>query len=172
MLYVLGFERSCIAVGDVFFVDPNPSPGQDGAEAGVRVELRHLERPELPGSIYSAQPVRIANPILRVDIFESFPDGLGARDRVHYHPRMSNWEPGPRTFDPELSADPIAWLHKRLTDIDTLLGTDEFPDAEPLAAHGSEVVGRVEALWSEVRSGSLNPPKGWTSGSEYRGGWL
>ena len=36
MLYVFGFERVGVLVGDLYFVDPRPAKGQDGAEHGVR----------------------------------------------------------------------------------------------------------------------------------------
>ena len=49
MLYAFGFERVGVVVGDLFFVDPDPGPGQEGAERGVRLEVRVLERPELRG---------------------------------------------------------------------------------------------------------------------------
>ena len=59
MLYAFGFERVAVVVGDLFFVDPNPGPGQEGAERGVRLEVRVVERPELQGSVYSVQPISI-----------------------------------------------------------------------------------------------------------------
>ena len=40
MLYAFGFERIGVVAGDLYFVDPNPGPGQEGAEQGVRVEVR------------------------------------------------------------------------------------------------------------------------------------
>ena len=63
MLYAFGFERVGVVVGDLYFVDPNPGEGQAGAERGVRVELRMLGRGKLKGSIYSAQPIKIGEPI-------------------------------------------------------------------------------------------------------------
>ena len=50
MLYVFGFERTGVAVGDLYFADPDPPPGQEGAERGVRLEVRLLVRGPLPGS--------------------------------------------------------------------------------------------------------------------------
>ena len=57
MLYVFGFERTGVAVGDLYFVDPDPPPGQEGAERGVRLEVRLLEHGPLPGSPYSGRPI-------------------------------------------------------------------------------------------------------------------
>jgi len=36
MLYAFGFERVGVVVGDLYFVNPRPAPGQEGAEHGVR----------------------------------------------------------------------------------------------------------------------------------------
>ncbi len=44
MLYAFGFERVGVLAGDLYWVDPRPRPGQVGAERGVRLELRVLER--------------------------------------------------------------------------------------------------------------------------------
>jgi hypothetical protein len=37
MLYAFGFEQVGVVVGDLYFVDPNPREGQEGAEHGVRL---------------------------------------------------------------------------------------------------------------------------------------
>ena len=57
MLYAFGFERIGVLVSDLYFVDPKPHPGQEGAEHGVRVEVRMLGQGEMRGSIYSARPI-------------------------------------------------------------------------------------------------------------------
>ena len=53
MFYAFGFERVGVVMGELYFVDPNPLPGQEGAERGVRLEVRLIEPGELKGSIYS-----------------------------------------------------------------------------------------------------------------------
>jgi hypothetical protein len=172
MLYLYGFEEICLVAGDVFFVDPNPDTGQEGAEAGVRVELRQLERPPLRASIYSAQPIAVETPVLRFDLFESFPDGKGTRDRVHWHPNFDGWDPSWRAFDPELSADPLGWIGKNLTDLDRLLGSPGHRDAAALAERSDEIISTIATVWDRVRSGELDPPAGWTSEPTFRLGWL
>ena len=62
MLNMFAFERVAVVLGDLYFVDPNPRPGQEGAERGVRIELRRIEAGELEGSIYSARPITIGAP--------------------------------------------------------------------------------------------------------------
>src|SRR4029453_16168423 len=71
MLWSGGFSGIGIVVGDIYFVDPEPGPGQEGAERGVRLELRVFERDELRGSIYSSVPIRVGRPLWRVDLLES-----------------------------------------------------------------------------------------------------
>src|SRR5205823_2409636 len=120
VLHVIAFERLAVAVGDLYFVDPNPLPGQEGAERGVRVELRLAEPGELVGSIYSARPITVDRPIWRCDLLESV-DNPGSFDRTHHHPRFRGWDPVPRVFVEELSADPLGWLRTRLADPASLI---------------------------------------------------
>ena len=47
MLCTFGFERIGVLISDLYFVDPSPGKGQEGAEHGVRLELRVLERGDL-----------------------------------------------------------------------------------------------------------------------------
>src|SRR5262249_40422250 len=85
MLYAWGFERVAVVAGDLYFLDPDPSPGQEGAERGVRLEVRLLERPPLTGSIYAAQPIVIDRPVWRADLLESVDGPAGSHDRTHHH---------------------------------------------------------------------------------------
>jgi hypothetical protein len=172
VLHVFAFEETAVVAGDVFFVDPEPGPGQDGAEAGVRVEVRKVGRPPLPGSFYSAQPVEVDAPLLRVDLFESFPAGRGTHDRVHYHPTFAGWEPSMRHFDPELKSDPLGWLARQLSDITRLVAVPNTSDADAIARHAGEIVDAVGRLWATVRTGALDPPEGWESSPSFRLGWL
>jgi hypothetical protein len=50
MFAVFGFERVGVVLGDIYFLDPNPHPGQEGAERGVRVEVRFVEPQQIEGS--------------------------------------------------------------------------------------------------------------------------
>ena len=140
MLYLFGFDEIGVVVGDLFFVDANPGPGQEGAEKGVRVELRSLERLPLRASDYSAIPIAVETPRWRVDLLESVPDGIGQLDRVHHHPVFSGWDPGYRKFDKELTADPIGWLQHKLSDLPSLLGVEEATDTAALAASAGEIL--------------------------------
>jgi hypothetical protein len=166
VLYVFGFERVGVVVGDLYFVDPNPMKGQEGAEHGVRVELRVLGRGELKGSVYSAQPIELGPPVWRADLLESVAGQPGSFDRTHYHPAFTGWNPSRRVFVKELSADPLGWLAGQLADLDALLDTAGFPpstagpdDGDDLREAAPEIVDATRRLLDRVRSGELgNPP--------------
>jgi hypothetical protein len=178
MLYAFGFDRIGVVASDIYFVDPDPGPGQEGAEQGVRLELRVFERPDLRGSIYSAQPIAVERPIWRVDLLESVAHP-GSLDRAHHHPRFAGWEPGNRVFVEELSADPVPWLAKRLHDVESVLddagvtGNDLGPDdVEDLRRAAPDIVDAVQRLLDGVRAGVLaRPPAGGTP-ERARRGWL
>src|SRR4051812_28028305 len=122
MLYVFGFSRLSVALGDLFFSDPNPDPGNEGAERGVRLEVRFLEEHELPDrTVYASRSIVVGEPIWRVDLLETATEP-GSLNRAHHHPRMRNWEPGYRQFEPEITPDPVNWLAGRLDDMRGGLG--------------------------------------------------
>jgi hypothetical protein len=165
VLYAWGFERVGVVAGDLYFQDPDPAPGQEGAERGVRLEVRFLDRPPLTGSIYAAQPIVIDRPIWRADLLESVAGKPGSHDRTHHHPRFRGWEPGKRQFENELSADPIGWLTERLGDLNSLLagaeiGADEVGpnDAVDLANAAPDIASAVASLLARVRDGELGKP--------------
>jgi hypothetical protein len=165
MLYVFGFDRVAVAVGDLYFVDPDPHPGQEGAEHGVRLELRMIERGESQGSIYAATPVTVDRPVWRADLLEAV--GGTPFDRTHHHPVFTGWNPGRRVFVRELSADPLGWLAGRLADLAALLAEAQFPadaagpdDAAELRRAAPEIVDVTRRLLDRVRAGELgNPPQ-------------
>ncbi|HXY93722.1 MAG TPA: hypothetical protein VEP49_14670, partial [Acidimicrobiia bacterium] len=162
MLYAFAFERVGVVVGDLYFVDPNPGPGQEGAEHGVRLEVRVVERPELQGSIYSVQRIAIDRPIWRADLFETVEGPVGSHDRTHHHPRLRGWEPGRREWDDELGADPLGWVGRQLADLDALVARSEIDpaeidpdDARQLREAVPEIVDAVGKLLARVRAGEL-----------------
>jgi len=182
MLYVFGFDKVGVVVGDLYFVDPKPTKGQEGAEHGVRLELRLLERGELKGSIYSAQPIEVGQPVWRADLLESVDGKPGSFDRTHHHPVFSGWDPSNRVFVRELSADPLGWLAGKLADLDGLLAESDFPaeaagpgDATDLRDAVPEIVEVARRLLDKVRVGELgNPPRVAVDGQStlVRSGWL
>lgn len=162
VLYAFGFERVGVVVSDLYFVDPRPGPGQEGAERGVRLELRLLEPGELKGSIYSARPIEVSKPVWRADLLEEASGPPGSLNRAHHHPKFNGWEPGRRVFDPELSADPVNWVGKQLSDLTALLDRAEVPhgdsfaaDADELRARAPEIMETVRAMLEDVKAGKL-----------------
>jgi hypothetical protein len=121
VLTVFAFQQVAVTVEDIWFFEPDPYPGEEGAERGVRVEVRLLDRRPQTGSRYSAAPVQVATAFWRADLLESVAAGPGSRDRMHFHPEMADDEPGERVFDPAIRADPFGWLEKVLADPVALL---------------------------------------------------
>lgn len=179
MLYAFGFERIGVVVCDLFFVDPDPLAGQEGAERGVRLEVRFLERGALHGSIYSAQPIAVARPVWRCDLLESVAGEPGSFDRTHHHPRFDGWEPGHRVFVDALSADPLGWLRARLAEPSALFDEAGIApaelgpaDATDLAASADEIVAATDRLLRRVRAGELAHPSPDQPLDNHRAGWL
>ena len=179
MLYAFGFERVGIVVGDLYFVNPRAAAGQEGAEHGVRLELRLLDRGVLQGSAYSAQPIEIGRPVWRADLLESVEGPPGSFDRTHLHPAFNGWEPGRRVYVTGMSDDPLGWLGACLADLDGLLASAGFPagaagpgDAEGLRAAAPEIVEVTRRLMGQVRAGELGRPPRVEGENIVRTGWL
>jgi hypothetical protein len=178
MLQVFGFERIGVVVGDLYFRDPRPSPGEEGAEQGVRLEVRFLDRGELKGTIYSAQPIAVDRPIWRIDLLESV-ENPGSFDRTHHHPRFHGWNPTKRHFVPELTADPLVWLQQRLEDLPSVLAEAQVDtsdvddkDIEGVRAAAPDIVAAAARMLEGVRDGRLGQPPTEGADDMARAGWL
>jgi hypothetical protein len=174
----MAFNQLGVVVSDIYFVSPTPTPGQEGAERGVRLELRVFERDELVGSIFSSVPIRVGRPLWRVDLLESVSSAPGSLDRAHHHPRFNGWEPGKRVFVEELSNDPVGWLRDRFASFDEVLKDAEAPesvatsdDVDAMITAGPMVVTVVEQLLRDVAAGraALAPVE---VGDSVRSSWL
>jgi hypothetical protein len=180
MLHVFGFETVGVAVGDLYFVDPQPGVGQEGAEHGVRLEVRLLASLPTEGSIYAARPILVDRPIWRADLLESVAGGPGTWDRTHHHPMMRGWEPGSRQFDKAMSTDPLGFVAEQLSDLKGLMdgagvdpGETTNQDAVELRAAVPEILQTVRNLLAQVREGHLaNEPDGLERAESVRIGWL
>lgn len=162
MLYAFGFDHVGVVLSDLYFLDPNQKPGQEGAEHGVRLEVRLLERKELEGSVYSAQPIGIGRPVWRADLLERVEAEPGSYDRTHHHPNFTGWEPGQRVFEPALSEDPVTFVGEQLADLPLLLkraGIDDSEasaaDAQALRATLPEILDATRRLLQRVHNGEL-----------------
>jgi hypothetical protein len=168
VLYAYGFERIGVVISDLYFVDPRPGPGQEGAERGVRLEVRMLGQGDLKGSIYSARPIEVGEPVWRADLLEAADGPPGSLNRAHHHPAFNGWEPGKRVFDRSLSAGPVEWVGEQLSDLGALLERAAVPaaggfaaDAESLRASVPEIKATVQGLLDRIKAGELaNAPAG------------
>jgi len=150
VLYAFGFERVGVLVSDLYFVDPRPLPGQEGAERGVRLEVRMLSQGELKGSVYSARPIEVGKPVWRADLLEAADGPPGSLNRAHHHPRFDDgWNPGRRVFDERLSASPVEWVGEQLSDLGGLLERAGVADDGSFAADAESLrgcVGEIKAV--------------------------
>jgi hypothetical protein len=179
MLYAFGFERVGVLLSDMYIVLPNPRPGQEGAERGVRLEVRVLERGELQGSIYSARPIEVGRPVWRADLLEAVNGPPGSLDRAHHHPAFRGWEPWRRVFDADLTADPVQFVGDQLSDLEGLAGragltVDEalVADAKSLRGCVPEIMEVVGRLLDRVQRGDLAHAPGGEPTASARVGWL
>jgi len=180
MLQAFVFERVGVVVGDLYILDPDPRPGQEGPEHGVRLELRVFDRGKLKGTIYSATPIEVGQPIWRVDLLESVDGKPGSFDRTHHHPRFAeDWDPSPRAFVRELSADPLGWLARQLADLPGILDRAGVPqdvadpsDAGSLRDMAPVIVGVTALMLDKVRSGELGLAPADEDSDSIRSGWL
>ena len=179
MLQAFVFERVGVVVGDLYFLDPNPHPGQEGAEHGVRLELRVFDRGDLKGTIYSAMPIEVGRPIWRVDLLEAVDGKPGSFNRTHHHPKFNGWDPSPRQFLRELSSDPLGWLATQLVDLPAILERAGLPpevadptDAATLRDIAPAIVGVAGLMLDKVRAGELGLPPAHDAVDSARNGWL
>lgn len=179
MLTVFGFERVSAVIGDIYFVDPNPMPGQDSAEHGVRLEIRYLEEQPSQGSVYAARPILVGAPLWRLDLLESVDGKPGSFDRTHHHPDMRGWEPWHRKFDRELSQDPWGYLAGQLRDLPAIVIRAEAPadsitddDVTQMRAAADLIVDATRSMLEKVRAGELGKPTEPDETGLARTGWL
>lgn len=129
MLITFGFDQLALVAADLYFQHPDPPPGQEGAEHGVRLELRHIKAGELRGSVYSARPLFVAEPLWRVDLLRSVGTPGTGLDRAHHHPTFTGWDESTRVFDDDLSGDPVAWLERELSALPAVLARADVAES-------------------------------------------
>ena len=179
MLQAFVFERVGVVVGDLYFLDPNPHKGQEGAEHGVRLELRVFDRGDLKGTIYSAMPIEVGRPIWRVDLLEAVDGRPGSFNRTHHHPKFNGWDPTGREFLRELSSDPLGWLAAQLADLPAVLEragvapeVADPSDAASLRDIAPAIVGVTSMMLDKVHAGELGLPPADDAVDSIRNGWL
>lgn len=100
------FDRLAVTMRRVDFLDPALAGQSDVRERGVRVEIKPVQA-QTRGSVYASDVVALDQAMCRCDFLES---GPGKADRMHWHPEMSDGEPGDRTFEVGMPDDPRGWL--------------------------------------------------------------
>ena len=96
-------------------------------ESGARVEIRRVEREEIAGAAAGVAGLRllpVSAGIWRVDLFRD-QDGNVI---YHYHPQFKKGDVGERSFNDQLTADPVGFVIDRLRDLPTLLETSGAAD--------------------------------------------
>lgn len=178
VLHAFALDRLGLVVSDIYFVDPRPDEGQEGAERGVRLELRVLDAERTSASHYASRPVTFGRPAWRVDLLGAASSPPGTLDRAHHHPVFDGWEPSDRHFEPDLTADPVGWLDRELGDLATVLVRAGLPPAEyeadirAMASAVPAVLVRVGELLSGVAAGTLAVAPDDGGVEAVRVGWL
>jgi hypothetical protein len=152
------FDSLGVTVAAVDFLDPELRSQPDARERGVRVEVRPTTSTQNGGTVYASPPISLQPAICRIDLLESRP---GAADRMHWHPAMRSGEPGDRTFDRALSADPIGWLGERLRDLDRLVGGTYVAAVAGFGADVGAVARVAGEIVDVVRAGLENSRTDW-----------
>jgi hypothetical protein len=132
------FDHLAVTVAWIDFVDPALAGEPDVRERGVRIEVREADSTP-GGSIYHSPASTLRPALCRIDFLESRP---GAADRMHWHPEMHDGDPGGRTFDREMPADPVGWLTSYLDDLASFLVRAGVPD---VAVMGDDLIALREA---------------------------
>jgi hypothetical protein len=142
------FQTLSVTVAEVDFHDPAFRDEPAARERGVRVEVRPTTS-AMRGTMYVSAAITMQPAICRIDLLESRP---GASDRMHWHPTMRSGEPGDRTFDAVLSADPIRWLSGQLRDLAGLLQNTDAEAADWHRVDADAVSGVADEIADAVRA--------------------
>jgi hypothetical protein len=144
--HILALSHSAVLVRHWFEIDLDDA----SMEHGVRIELRALFPQPHRGSESAAQLITADRPLWRADLFDRLTDAPGSFGVAHYHPRFSGHEPGPRTWDPELTANPWRWLRDQIAGLGAGPGRQAWPlepgDAEELSGMADAIVALARGL--------------------------
>jgi hypothetical protein len=143
------FDTLTVTVARIDFLDPALAAAPDTRERGVRIEIRPTESASI-GSIYASPQVTLSPAAFRIDLLESSP---GAVDRMHWHPTMDGGEPGDRTFDANIAADPLRWLSERLGEVTDLLERAGVADVARHERSASDIAGFRDEIVAAASAG-------------------
>lgn len=143
------FGQLAIWVARIDFLDPAVADEPDPRERGVRVEVRPVLS-DAVGTIYASPTTALQPAIRRIDLLESAP---GAADRMHWHPEMYDGEPGERTFDIDMPADPVGWLTTFLHGLDAFLVRAGVLDVDSMSSDLEEIRTTLPEIGAAVEEG-------------------
>jgi hypothetical protein len=72
---------------------------------------------------------------------------------MHWHPEMDDGEPGGRTFDVDMPADPVGWLTTFLLGLDGFLVRAGLPDVDAMSHDLEEIRMTAPEIGAEVEAG-------------------
>src|SRR6201986_4847114 len=116
MQQVFAFNELAIAVRHWFEIGP-----QDD-EHGARLEIRRVARHPHRGSGSAPRVRELVDLVGRADLLAGVGDPPGSWSRPHHHLDWDGIEPTGRTWDDDLSADPLGWTRRRLEGLPGPLG--------------------------------------------------
>jgi hypothetical protein len=143
------FAQLAVGVTRIDFLDPAVADEPDPRERGVRIEVR-LVSSGTEGSIYASPITALQPAVCRIDFLESAP---GAADRMHWHPEMHDGEPGERTFDIDMPADPVGWLATFLHGLDAFLVRAGVLDVDSMSSDLEEIRTTLPEIGAAVEDG-------------------
>ena len=146
MQHILALSRSAVIVRHWFEIDLDDA----SMEHGARIELRELSAQPHRGSESAAQLITADRPLWRADLFDRLTDAPGSFGVAHYHPGFSGNEPSPRSWDPELAADPWRWLHDQIAGLGEGPGRKAWPLEPGDAGELSRLADAIVALAREL----------------------
>ncbi len=123
-------------------------------ESGARVEIRRVEQEDIPGAPAGVAGLRllpVSEGIWRADLFRD-QDGNVI---YHYHPHFEKGDVGERSFDDQLTADPVGFVIDRLKDLRSVLETSGAGDLVDRVPY-SEVERALPAIRVAI-DGSFEP---------------
>ena len=154
MQQIFAFNELAIAVRHWFEIGP------DDDEHGARLEIRRLVRHPHRGSESAPQVLELDAIVWRADLFDAVGDAPGSWSRAHHHDGFDGIEPTGRTWDDELSADPLGWTHRRLEDLPGLLAACgvQLEDPEGEAADVRRALPAIMAALEACRPEACRSP--------------
>ena len=142
------FITGKVAITVRHWVERGPHDGS--TESGSRVEVRRYEE-DVPEPYNAAPPARLLKPFWRADLFTHDQGEEGNWERAHQHTEWKGNEPGPRSWSPEMSSDPVGYTMRRLENLPALL-REAGAGAEAASIDPAELAALVPAIRTAIET--------------------